>query len=133
MSPENNQPHADPSPESATTPPEPAKPGRDDCNLAMLAHLLAIIGGVIAPLIIWIIKKDQSPYIEQHAREALNFQITVLIVYILLIPLTFVTCGIAGFLYIPVLVVDIVFCIIAALAANQGQHYTYPISLRFVQ
>ena len=104
---------------------------KDDQNLAMLAHLLGIVSGFIGALIIWLSKKDQSPYIDEQAREALNFQITMLIGFVIAYILTHILIGV---LLIPVLVIaNLVFCILAAVAVSEGKHYKYPFALRLLK
>jgi uncharacterized protein len=104
---------------------------KDDQNLAMLAHLLGIVSGFIGALIIWLSKKDQSAYIDEQAREALNFQITMLIGFVVAYILTHILIGV---LLIPVLVIaNLVFCILAAVAVSEGKHYRYPFALRLLK
>ena len=75
-------------------------PDKDACQQAMLAHLLGALLGFLGPLIIWMTKKDDHPFIDDQGKEALNFHLTLLIAYvvtsILYTVLAFVTCGIGG-------------------------------------
>jgi hypothetical protein len=104
---------------------------KDDQNLAMLAHLLGIVSGFIGALIIWLSKKGQSTFIDEQAREALNFQITMLIGFVVAYILTHILIGV---LLIPVLVItNLVLCIIAAVAVSEGKHYKYPFALRLLK
>lgn len=105
-------------------------PSQDDRNFAMLAHLLGIFTSFLGALIIWLIKKDQSPFVEQEAREALNFQITLLIAHAVAVVLMIVLIGFA--LSAAVWVVNIIFSIMAAIAASKGQAYRYPFAIRLV-
>ena len=106
-------------------------PGNDDRNLAMLAHLLGIVSGFVGALIIWLIKKDQSAFIDEQGKEALNFQITVMIGYVIAWILMYVLIGV---LLIPLLMIgNLVFCILAAVAVSKGTHYRYPIILRLLK
>jgi uncharacterized Tic20 family protein len=102
------------------------------CHLAGFAFLLPItlgFGSVIGPLVVWLIKKDQYPFVNEQGREAVNFQITMFI-YGLVAGLLMIVC--IGFaLVLAVAVVDIVFIIIAAIKANEGEHYRYPYPLIF--
>ena len=128
------------SPEGGDQPQEPKEgqqeqPGgsisKDARTWAMLCHLLAIFTGFIAPLIIWLIKKDEDPFIDSQGKEALNFQITVTIAMIVSWLLCFACIG---FVLAPaVAIVDIVFCILATIKVNAGQAYRYPISIRFIK
>ncbi len=106
---------------------------------AMLAHLSSIIasflGGMsfLGPLIVWLIFRERSSYVDYHGKEALNFQILMSIAMIGCVFLGIVTCGI-GFTIFPILiVVDIVFVVIAAVKANNGEYYKYPFNWRLVK
>ena len=98
---------------------------------AMLCHLLAIFTGFLAPLIIWLIKKDEDPFIDNQGKEALNFQITVAIAMIVSILLTPFCIGLI--LMPAVGIADLIFCIIASVKANSGVAYRYPVSIRFIK
>lgn len=105
----------------------------DDANLAMLAHLLSIVFGFIAPLIIWMISKDQPQkgFVADQAKEALNFQITVIIALCIAGVLIVIFIGI---LLVPmILVVNFVLCILAGLKAREGVDYRYPFTLRLLK
>jgi uncharacterized Tic20 family protein len=118
-------------------PSEKAKPTSDDKQWAMFAHLSSILTayvtgmGFLGPLIIWLIKKDQSKYVNYHAKEALNFQLTLLIAELISIPLVCVVIGI--FLLIGLAVFTLVMSIIAGLKANNGEYYRYPMTIRFLK
>jgi uncharacterized Tic20 family protein len=85
----------------------------------------------VAPLIIFMIYKDRSQMISDHSKEALNFQITIAIGYVVAMITLFI--GIGVIIYLAVGALSIVFGIIAAIAANKRQAYRYPISIRFVK
>jgi len=104
---------------------------KDSMNMAMLCHLLAIFTGFLGPLIIWLIKKDDAPFVDDHGKEALNFQITVLIAMIVSGLLTFICIGFI--LMLAVWVVDLIFCIIAAVKASRGEAYRYPLAIRLIK
>jgi len=101
---------------------------------AMFTHLslLTIHFGLplIPTLIMWLIKRDQSPYVDDHGREAMNFQISLLIYYVVGIVLSMVCIG------IPVLIatyaLGIIGMILASMAANRGEFYRYPMCIRFL-
>jgi len=101
-------------------------------TFGMLCHLLGIFTGFLGPLIIWLIKKDQSKFADYHGKEALNFQLTVLIGWIASIILVYVFC-IGTLTGLAVLVIDLIFLIKGTLAANKGESYRYPISIRFIK
>jgi uncharacterized Tic20 family protein len=123
-------------------------PSHEERQWALFAHLSALLGGLltgafaglgcfIGPLVIWLIKKDTMPFVDDQAKEALNFNITVAIVAVVLVLLTVMTLGIGLVIAIPVgIVVGIawlVFTIIAAIKANEGVRYRYPFTLRLVK
>jgi hypothetical protein len=92
---------------------------------ALLANLGGIFFSFIAPMVVYLIYKDRDPFIRRHATQALNFQITLLIVYFISFILTFVVIGI--FTWIAAGICSLVFPILAAVAANKGEEYTYPL------
>lgn len=104
------------------------------CHLGGLAGLLPIlpaIGSIIAPLIIWQIKKDEFTFVDEQGKEAVNFQISMLIYGIVAGLLIFACIGLA--LLPAVIIVDVVFLLIAAVKANNGEHYRYPLTIRFIK
>ena len=107
------------------------------CHLSALAGLLVPFGSVLGPLIIWQIKKNEIPSVDQHGRAALNFQLTVLIAVIGSFILAFVLSFFCiGYLLFPVVFLigigGIVFGVIAGIKANDGVDYQYPWSLKLV-
>ena len=104
------------------------------CHLAGLAGLIPmtpVFGSVIAPLIIWQIKKDEFEFVDEQGKEALNFQISILI-YALVAGLLCFAC--IGFFLLPaVYIFDLIFLLIAAVKANNGERYRYPITIRFIK
>ena len=98
---------------------------------ATLAHIGGILFSVIGPLVVFLVQKDKGLYVTEQSKEALNFQITLLIGYVVSGVLTIVVIGIIGLVVLPVLA--IVFGIIAAIAANKGENYRYPLTLRLVK
>jgi len=112
-------------------------PNDEDRNLALLAHLSGCAGvvmggfvGFIGPLVVYLIYKDKSAFVESQAKEALNFQITLFIVGVVCIAVFFASCGtLFPLLFVPS-VLQVVFGIIAAVAVRDGQPYHYPFNLR---
>jgi len=111
--------------------PNPAGVSKDARMWGMLCHLLGLFTSFVGPLIIWLLKKEEDPFIDNQGKEALNFQITMAIAWIVSALLTFVCIG--AFLGVAVSVVDIIFCIIASIKANGGEAYRYPVSIRFIK
>jgi uncharacterized Tic20 family protein len=121
-------------PESVTPPPPAPAAGSssDDRNIALITHLSGIIFGFIVPLVVWLIHKDRSDkaYLVGQAKEALNFQVTVLIGYVICWVLAFI---VIGALLVPLLwIVNLVFCVLAAVAVSKGENYRYPFALRLI-
>lgn len=112
--------------------PSTGEASQDDRTIAMLTHLSGIILGFIVPLIVWLIHKDKSDkgYLVDQSKEALNFQITLLIGYVIGIVLSVILIG--ALLNFLLWIVCIIFSIIAALAANKGEAYRYPFAIRLV-
>lgn len=121
-----------PSPPPYDPAPPPLVTSNDDKNLAMLTHLSGIIFSIIVPLIVWLIHKDRSDktYLVAEAKEALNFQITVLIGFMICWVLTFL---LIGAILSPLLwLANLIFCIIAAVKVSSNGSYRYPFALRLV-
>lgn len=105
---------------------------QDEKTLALITHLSGIVAGFIVPLIIWLINKDkpEKGFITGQSKEALNFQITVLLAWIVAMVLSFL---LIGFLLYPVILIgNIVFCILAGIKANNGENYRYPVAIRLI-
>ena len=110
----------------------PAKPpSSDEKTLALLCHVLTVFTWIIGPLIIYLLKKDESPFVAEHAKESLNFQITIGLGYIVSIILVLILIGIL-FLWALGLI-NLVLVIVAAVRAGEGKAYRYPFSLRFIR
>ncbi len=102
------------------------------CHLAGLAGcIIPFVGSVVAPLVIWQIKKDDFPFVDEQGKEAVNFQISMTIYGLISAVLAFICIG--AFLLAAVVIVDLVFLLIAAVKANNGQHYRYPLCIRFIK
>jgi uncharacterized Tic20 family protein len=102
---------------------------KDAKTFAMLSHLLAIFTSFVGPLIIWLLKKAEDPFIDEQGKEALNFQITVAIAYIVATLIPIAGCFLAPAVWIA----NLIFCIMACVAVNKGEHYRYPVSLRLIK
>jgi len=112
---------------------ESSEASNDAQTMALLAHILGIFTSSVAPLIIWLIKKDDDEFIADQAKEALDFHITVIIAYFAITIIAVVTMGI-GFILYPVLGIGVlVLGIIAGLKANDGIAYRYPCTLRLIK
>lgn len=107
------------------------QPSNDDKTIAILTHLSGIFFGFIVPLIVWLVSRDEKPWLTEEAKEALNFQITVTIGYIVSTVLIVVLIGAA--LAVAVWLFDVIFCIMAAVQTSQGKQYRYPLTLRLIK
>lgn len=101
------------------------------CHLSALSGFIIPFGSLIGPLVVWQIKKNQYPIVDDQGKEALNFQITITLAAIVSAILIVVLIGIA--LLIAVAIASLVFTIIAAIKANNGETYRYPFCLRLIK
>ena len=118
---------------TAPPPPPPGGAPQEDRTIALLTHLSGIIAGFIVPLIIWLINKDkpEKSWLNDQSKEALNFQITLLIVYVIGVILSVILIG--ALINLLAWIACIVFSIIAGVAANKGEAYRYPFALRLIK
>ena len=115
------------------SPPPPPTSSGDENSLAMLVHLSGILFSVIVPFIVWVINKDKADkgFLNDQCKEALNFQITLLIVYFIGGVLTLILIG--ALINFVAWVACIVLSIMAGLAAQRGEAYRYPFALRLIK
>jgi uncharacterized Tic20 family protein len=131
--------------QNAETPPEPAHPQpeqsstgtnqapqvpQDAKDMAMLCHLLGIVG-FFAPLVIWLNEKDKHGFINEHGRAAINYQISIIIYYVASWMLCFIFIGL--FMLFALVIMHIVFVIMGAVKASNGTPWKYPIAIRFLK
>ena len=121
-----------------TTPPVGVAVSKDERLWGMLTHLTALsgligvpLGNIIGPLIIWLIKKNEMPFVDDQGKEALNFQITMTIIAAVCFLLVFVLIGIP--MLIVVYIADFVLTIIGSIKANDGVAYRYPFTWRLIK
>lgn len=103
-------------------------PTGDERTMAILVHVLSIFFWIIPALVIYLVKKDESKFVAYHAKEQLNFQITITIVYAVL----FITIVGWLLLWIPGFVV-LVLCIVAAIKASDLKLYKFPLTIRLIK
>ena len=116
--------------ESNDSSPNNLSPSSDDKNIATITHLGGTVFSFIPGLIVWILKKDDSAYLGDQAKEALNFQITIALAMFVASILVWL---LIGFILVPVVwILNIVFCIIAAISTSKGETYRYPFCLRLI-
>lgn len=106
-----------------------------------MAHLSAFVAAFVllaflGPLVVWLVKRDEDAFVAYHAKEALNFNLSFLLYGTVLMVLTLATFGVGAIVTVPALIVGgiawIVLPILAAVAANEGRSYRYPLTIRFV-
>ena len=102
----------------------------DEKLWATLINLGGLFFGFLAPLIGYLVLKDRGPFVRSHSATALNFQLTLLIAYVVGGILSIVIIGI--FILLAAYILNIVLCIVAAVKANRGEWYQYPLSIKFV-
>ena len=115
------------------TPPTPAtRTWIVACHASSLLGFFVPAGGhILPPLIVWLMKRGDSTEVDEHGRESLNFQLSMLIYSIIAGILMFV---LIGFILLPLVhVLNVVFVIIASLRASEGQLYRYPLTIRFLK
>lgn len=131
--------------QSTTPPPAPVEPtaeansglSKDSLNMGMLCHLLALsgfiipFGNILGPLIIWLLKKDTDPYVDEQGKESVNFQISVAIYAIVCLVLMLVVIGI--FLFAIVAIGALVLTIIGTIKASKGEPWKYPLTIRLIK
>jgi uncharacterized Tic20 family protein len=124
-------------PTSSPTSTEGSAISNDDRTMGMLCHLLGIFTGFVGPLILWLIKKDQSAYIDHQGKEAVNFQISVMLYMIAAFILAFILVFVIGPLSFPLLfllvLAFLILEILAAVAAQKGELHRYPLCIRFIR
>ncbi len=106
-------------------------PNNEEKTLAILSHILTVVSSFLAPLIIYLLKKDESPYGTEHAKESLNFQLTILLGYIASGILAIV---LVGLLLIWALgIINLILVIVATIRASENKLYRYPFSIKFIK
>lgn len=131
------------SPDTVPAPPPPPSPmptqddriPTADRQLALVTHLLSLANyvaapaGIIAVLVLWLVKKDESPALDRVGREVLNFNLSMLLYGIVSFILVFVLIGFV--LLIGLWIFGLVITIVAAIRANEGEYFRYPLTIRF--
>lgn len=120
---------------------------RNDKNYSSITHLSGFagwffpFGNIIAPLILWIARKNDSTYIDVHGKAAVNFQLSLILycflLAILILPITILTLGLGLIAIIigiiPAIILKIVLIISASIKANNGEYYDYPFTIEFIK
>ena len=114
---------------------------REERQTAMFLYLLGIFTGFIGPLILWMLKRDESKFVNHHGKEVINFMLTLVIPSLVLgvvgCPFVFLTYGLAAFIVVPLFmavnVYALVMMIMGAMRANKGEWWEFPISIRMIK
>ena len=110
---------------------------QEDKTWAIVAHALVLVGSAVAfgqiigPLVIWLIKKDESPFVGHHGKESLNFAISLLIYSLICIPFIFAVVGV--FMLIALGIFTLIVTIIAIVKTADGKYYEYPFCIRLIK
>ena len=102
------------------------------CHLAGFSGYLTGVGWILGPLIVWLLKRSEIPSVDAHGKEAVNFQISLLIYAASLFALGFLTCGGTFFLLVPLGIAQMILMIIGGFKAADGELYRYPLTLRLI-
>lgn len=135
---ENPQAEASSPPPTETVESSGSGLSKDSLNMGMLCHLLALTafltagaGAIVGPLVIWLIKKDSDPYVDQQGKESLNFQISVAIYSIVAGLLIFAAIGI---FLLPLIALGwLILTIIGTVKASKGEVWQYPLTIRLIK
>ena len=100
------------------------------CHLSAFAGFIIPFGGIIGPIIVWAIKRDQYPFVDHHGKESVNFQISMLIYYVISAILIIILIGFA--LLVALFFFRLIIVVVAALKANEGVRFRYPLCIRFI-
>ena len=103
---------------------------KDDKTIAMLIHFAGIIS-IIGPLVVWIIKKDQSDYVDKNGRISLNYQIPIFIISVIIVSIVKVF-GVGGFILTFIGLINVILCLLNGYKANIGKYPNYPISIKIL-
>ena len=101
------------------------------CHLTALAGLVVPFGNILGPLIVWLVKRDESPLVDREGKESLNFQISMTIYLLCSVLLIVVIVGIPLLMVIGL--IDLILTILAAVKTSNGETYTYPLTIRFLR
>ncbi len=111
----------------------------NDKLLAIVCHISLLIGGLgylLLPLVVFLMKRDDSPFVAFHAKEALNFHLSLLLYGVCMLPLFFVFMCLIVFIWIPLVIAvgaaTLIFAIMASVRASEGGYFRYPLTIRFV-
>ena len=101
------------------------------CHLSALAGFIIPMGSIIGPLVVWLVKKEEMPLVAEHGLKSINFQITMLIAYIICFILMF---AVIGLILLPIVAIfSFIMVVVGAIKANDGKPFSYPFSLNLIK
>lgn len=106
-------------------------------HLAALSMFFTGVGFILGPFVVWILKRNDYPFVDWHGKESINFQASTFIYGLALTALTFLTCGFGALVAVPagvaIAIADVVLVVLASIAANDGRWYRYPLTIRLLK
>jgi len=130
-----------PPPVHQTVAPHPSGIPAEYRTWGMLTHLSSFAGAMVAlaflgPLVMWLIKKDEHPFLDHHGKEAVNFNLSLLLYMVIGIVGSILTIGLGLIAFLPAVLVGLVVWVVCsiqgAIKANNGEGYRYPVTIRFI-
>ena len=115
------------------SPNDPARSWNVACHLAALTGLVTVVGFILGPLIVWLLKKADYPSVDHHGKEAVNFQLSVLLYSFGLGVTSAFTCGLTVPLLLVLVVAQVVLVVVASIKVGNGEDYRYPLTLRLIK
>lgn len=101
------------------------------CHLSTFSSIIIPFGGIIGPLICWSSKRQESSWVDQNGKSALNFQLSMALYILICIPLMFIIIGFV--IFGALLILELVCVVIASIKASKGEEYNYPLMIPFIQ
>lgn len=101
-------------------------------HLTLLAYPIMPFVIVLAPLVMWLVRRNDSPFIDDHGRETVNFHLSLVLYALAIGPVALVTCGLGAVLWLAVYALGLVGMVLAAVAAHRGEYFRYPATLRLL-
>ena len=114
-----------------TAVPQEARMWATFCHLAALAGLIFPFGNIVGPLVVWLVKREEMPFVDSNGKGALNFQISMSIYNVLSILLCFVFIGIP--ILVGLILLNLICIVLASVKANKGETFSYPITIPFIK
>ncbi len=114
-----------------TDPSSPHDVPQDDRNMALLCHILGLITNVLGPLVLWLLMKEKSPFVDFHGKQAVNFQLTLILAYMASGVLVCVYIGIL--LVMATFAIQVIFTVLPAIKAYEGEEYVIPVAIPFLR